>query len=155
MAIQVLELHHHGIRVRPEKADEVKAFYEGVLGLSADPGRPNIPGIPGYWMDCGNDTQIHIMGCEGMSRYAQGSPEKDPTRLHVALAIPDIQEAKSELDRMGVKYWTIKSVVGPELEQIFMDDPNGNLVELHQIGTCRCKQSARPHRVTPPASMAG
>ena len=71
------------------------------------------------------------------------------------VAIPDIQEAKSELDRMGVKYWTIKSVVGPELEQIFMDDPNGNLVELHQIGTCRCKQSARPHRVTPPAGMAG
>lgn len=155
MAIKVLELHHHGIRVRPEKADEVKTFYEDVLGLRADPGRPNIPGIPGYWMDCGNDTQIHIMGCEGMSRYAQGSPDKDPTRLHVALAIPDIQEAKNELDQMGVKYWTIKSVVGPELEQIFMDDPNGNLVELHQIGTCRCKQSSRPYRVTPPASMAG
>lgn len=155
MAIKVLELHHHGIRVRPEKADEVKKFYEDVLGLSADPGRPSIPGIPGYWMDCGNDTQIHIMGCEGMSRYAQGSPEKDPTRLHVALAIPDIQEAKKELEEMGVPYWTIKSVVGPELEQIFMDDPNGNLVELHQIGTCRCKQSSRPYRVTPPASMAG
>lgn len=155
MAIKVLELHHHGIRVRPEKADEVKTFYEDVLGLTADPGRPNIPGIPGYWMDCGNDTQIHIMGCEGMSRYAQGSPDKDPTRLHVALAIPDVQEAKKELDRMGVKYWTIKSVVGPDLEQIFMDDPNGNLVELHQIGTCRCKESARPHRATPPAGMAG
>ena len=155
MAIKVLELHHHGIRVRPEKADEVKTFYEDVLGLRADPGRPNIPGIPGYWMDCGNDTQIHIMGCEGMSRYAQGSPDKDPTRLHVALAIPDIQEAKNELDQMGVKYWTIKSVVGPELEQIFMDDPNGNLVELHQIGTCRCKQSSRPHRITPPATMPG
>jgi catechol 2,3-dioxygenase-like lactoylglutathione lyase family enzyme len=155
MAIKVLELHHHGIRVRPEKADECKTFYEDVLGLRADPGRPNIPGIPGYWMDCGNDTQIHIMGCEGVSRYAQGGPDKDPTRLHVALAIPDVREAKQELERMGVAYWTIKSVVGPELEQIFMDDPNGNLVELHQIGTCRCKQSSRPHRVTPPASMAG
>ena len=154
MAIKVLELHHHGIRVRRDKADECKAFYENVLGLNADPGRPTIPGIPGYWMDLPDDTQIHIMGCEGMSRYAQGSPDKDPTRLHVALAIPDIQEAKRELDQMGVKYWTIKSVVGPELEQIFMDDPNGNLVELHQIGTCRCKQSSRPHRITPPASMA-
>lgn len=155
MAVKVLELHHHGIRVNPEETEKSLAFYRDVLGLSPDAGRPNIPGIPGYWMDCGNDTQIHIMGCEGMSRYAQGSPDKDPTRLHVALAIPDIQEAKTELERMGVKYWTIKSVVGPELEQIFMDDPNGNLVELHQIGTCRCKQSSRPHRVTPPASMAG
>ena len=122
-----------------------------MLGLDADPGRPNIPGIPGYWMDCGNDTQIHIMGCEGMSRYAQGSPDKDPTRLHVALAVPDIQEAKHELDRMGVKYWTIESVVGPQLEQIFMDDPHGNLVELHQIGTCRCKTSV----ASPSAARAG
>ena len=113
MAIKVLELHHHGIRVRPEKADECKTFYEDVLGLRADPGRPNIPGIPGYWMDCGNDTQIHIMGCEGVSRYAQGGPDKDPTRLHVALAIPDVQEAKEELERLGVAYWTIKWVVGP------------------------------------------
>jgi catechol 2,3-dioxygenase-like lactoylglutathione lyase family enzyme len=153
MAIKVLELHHHGIRVRPDKADECKTFYEDVLGLSADAGRPNIPGIPGYWMDLPNDTQIHIMGCEGQSRYAQG-PGQDPTRLHVALAVPSVPEAKAELDRLGVKYWTIKSVVGADLEQIFMDDPNGNMVELHQIGTCRCKKSARPAAAAKPASMA-
>jgi len=53
-----------------------------------------------------------------------------------------------------VPFWTIKSVVGPQLEQIFMDDPHGNLVELHQIDTCRCRRSARPDVVTPPATMA-
>jgi catechol 2,3-dioxygenase-like lactoylglutathione lyase family enzyme len=143
MAVKVLELHHHGIRVRPDEADRSMTFYRDVLGLVPDGGRPSIPGIPGYWMDCGNDTQIHIMGAEGMSRYAQG-PGQDPTYLHVALAVPDVQEAKQELERLGVKHWTIKSVTGPELEQIFMDDPHGNLVELHQIGTCRCKRSARP-----------
>jgi catechol 2,3-dioxygenase-like lactoylglutathione lyase family enzyme len=154
MAVKVLELHHHGIRVRPDETEKSLTFYRDVLGLRADAGRPNIPGIPGYWVDCGNDTQIHIMGAEGMSRYAQ-APGQDPTRLHVALAIPDVQEAKTELDRLGVKYWTIKSVVGPELEQIFMDDPHGNLVELHQIGTCRCQQSARKGPQAAPTSMAG
>jgi catechol 2,3-dioxygenase-like lactoylglutathione lyase family enzyme len=154
MAVKVLELHHHGIRVRPDETEKSLSFYRDVLGLSADVGRPSIPGIPGYWVDCGNDTQIHIMGAEGMSRYAQG-PGQDPTRLHVALAIPDVQEAKTELDRLGVPYWTIKSVVGSELEQIFMDDPHGNLVELHQIGTCRCKQSARKAPAAAPTSMAG
>jgi catechol 2,3-dioxygenase-like lactoylglutathione lyase family enzyme len=154
MAVKVLELHHHGIRVRPDEADKSMAFYRDVLGLVPDPGRPNIAGIPGYWMDCGNDTQIHIMGAEGMSRYAQG-PGQDPTHLHVALAVPDVQEAKQELDRLGVRYWTIKSVVGPELEQIFMDDPHGNLVELHQIDTCRCKRTARPAPKPAVGSMAG
>jgi len=68
--------------------------------------------------------------------------------LHVALAVPDIQEAKRELDQMGVKYWSIQSVVGPQLEQIFMDDPHGKLVELHEIGTCRCRKTARPNTTT-------
>jgi len=35
--------------------------------------------------------------------------------------------------------------VGPESEQIFLRDPAGNMIELHQIGTCRCvvKERAR------------
>lgn len=154
MAVKVLELHHHGIRVKSAETEKSLTFYRDVLGLTVDTGRPEIPGLPGYWMDCGNDTQIHIMGCDGLSRYARG-PKQDPTTLHVALAVPDVQEAKRELDRMGVKYWTIESVVGPQLEQIFMDDPHGNLVELHEIGTCRCRKTARKSAAGVKASMAG
>ena len=84
MAVKVLELHHHGIRVKPSETDKSLAFYRDVLGLTVDTGRPEIPGIPGYWMDCGNDTQIHIMGCEGTSRYANG-PTQDPTTLATPL----------------------------------------------------------------------
>src|SRR2546426_59950 len=42
MAIKVLELHHHGIRVgaTQEDADKTMKFYADVLGLSHDPGRP-------------------------------------------------------------------------------------------------------------------
>ena len=56
MAVKVLELHHHGIRVGPSTEDLNKAlaFYRDVLGLTPDPGRPEIPGIPGYWMDLGH-----------------------------------------------------------------------------------------------------
>jgi catechol 2,3-dioxygenase-like lactoylglutathione lyase family enzyme len=144
MAVTVLALHHHGIRVPPDVTERCRDFYGRVLGLDPDPGRPAIPGIPGYWMDVDDATQIHVMGCDGMSRYAlEGDPHKDPTRFHVALAVPDVQEAKRELGRMGVAFWTVKSVVGPDLEQIFLDDPAGNLVELHQVDTCRCRRGAR------------
>jgi catechol 2,3-dioxygenase-like lactoylglutathione lyase family enzyme len=146
MAIQVLELHHHGIRVGPSKDDVAKArkFYGDVLGLSHDPGRPEIPTIDGYWMDVGGTAQIHLMGVHGMSQFAQGSPDKDPSNPHVALAVPDIQAAKKELDALGVAYWVSRGVVGPESQQIFLRDPAGNMIELHQIGTCRCITASRP-----------
>jgi hypothetical protein len=36
----------------------------------------------------------------------------------------------------------LAGVVGPHIEQIFMDDPFGNMIELHQIGTCRCNRES-------------
>ena len=106
MAIKVVELHHHGIRIGSSEAEltQAFAFYHDVLGLDPDPGRPHIPTIDGYWMDVGGTAQIHLMGVDGQSRFAQG-PDKDPSRPHVALAVPDIQEARRELDRLGVDYW--------------------------------------------------
>ncbi len=144
MAIKVLELHHHGIRVGPSEADAEKArtFYRDVLGLAPDDGRPYIPGVPGYWIDVGGTAQIHLMGAAGTSKVAKGEG-KDPTKPHVALAVPDIQEAKRELDRLGAAYWTIVGLVSPESEQVFLDDPFGNMIELHQIDTCRCSKASR------------
>jgi catechol 2,3-dioxygenase-like lactoylglutathione lyase family enzyme len=144
MAVKVLELHHHGIRVGPTPDDVEKAlgFYQDVLGLSPDPGRPHIPAIGGHWMDVGGTAQIHLMGVEGLSAVAQG-PGKDPSHPHVALAVADIQEAKEELDRMGVSHWVSRGVVGPASQQIFMYDPFGNMIELHQVDTCRCVAKTR------------
>ena len=144
MAVKVLELHHHGIRIGPsaEAVATARKFYGDVLGLNHDPGRPNIPTIDGYWMDVGGTTQIHLMGVDGLSKFAKG-PGRDPSHPHVALAVADIQETKKELERLGVEYWVAESVVGPQSQQIFMKDPFGNMIELHQIDTCRCVTSRR------------
>ena len=52
MPIKVLELHHHGIRIgkTTEEVDQARQFYNELLGLPMDTGRPNIPGIPGFWV---------------------------------------------------------------------------------------------------------
>ena len=44
MAIQIVELHHHAVRVGPTQADADRtvAFYRNVLGLSTDEGRPDL-----------------------------------------------------------------------------------------------------------------
>lgn len=143
MAVKVLELHHHGIRVGSTEADADRAlaFYRDVLGLAPDAGRPYIADIPGYWMEVGGNAQIHLISAQGLSRLADG-PGRDPAGPHVALAVPDVQEAKRELERLGVDYWTVKGVTGPEVEQVFVTDPFGNVVELHQAGACRCNKRA-------------
>jgi catechol 2,3-dioxygenase-like lactoylglutathione lyase family enzyme len=145
MAVKVLELHHHGVRVGPSP-DEVKralGFYQDVLGLTPDAGRPFIPSIDGYWMDVGGVTQIHLMGVDGLSKFAKG-PGQDPSQPHVALAVADILEARKELDRLSVRYFVAEGVVGPQSQQIFLYDPFGNMIELHQIDTCRCVTARRP-----------
>ena len=151
MPIKVLELHHHGIRIGTsvEAVEKARQFYTDVLGLEADAGRPQIRGIPGFWLfvgDAQHTAQIHLMGAEGMSPMAR-SPQEDPTIPHVALAVEDIQEAKRELDQRGIWYWQIQGLVGQYSDQVFVQDPFGNVIELHQIGTCRCNKATLKEEV--------
>jgi catechol 2,3-dioxygenase-like lactoylglutathione lyase family enzyme len=144
MGIDVVELHHHSIRVdaTPGNAEKALAFYTQTLGLQVDPQRPNIPNLPGYWLNVGPIGQIHIMALDGAWKSASG-PDKDPTVSHVALAVSNIDEAIAELDRTGVAYW-IEGVTGNK--QVFMKDPANNLVELHQVDKCRCAARQRHAR---------
>jgi catechol 2,3-dioxygenase-like lactoylglutathione lyase family enzyme len=141
MALTGLELHHHGIRIDPDVADESLAFYRDVLGLDADPARPDNPAFRGAWLDLANDTQIHLMGVKAgeLSPFAADA-DHDPARPHVALGVPDLAAAVAELDRLGVAHWSLGN--GP-VAQVFMADPSGNAIELHEIGTCRCKHTTR------------
>ncbi len=144
MAIKVLEIHHQGVRVEVDDKTlgEVEKFYTDVLGLERDKGRPEIPGIPGMWINIGDVGQIHLIGGDFPSRFSQG-PGKDPTAPHVALAVENIVETKAELDRIGASYWSLKGATGPDAEQIFLNDPCGNMVELHQFDKCRCRLKSR------------
>jgi len=144
MAIEILEIHHTGIRIdnAGSKLADTEKFYKDVLGLGRDEGRPTIPGIPGAWINVGEVGQIHLIGGAQPSPVAKG-PGEDPTRPHVAFAVKDIAATRKELDRMGTKYWVIEGLVSPQSTQLFVNDPCGNMLEFHQIDTCRCRKDAR------------
>ena len=147
MAIEIIEIHHPGYRIDDEakKLDETVDFYTRTLGLELDRSRPTIPGIPGAWINVGEVGQLHLFGGKRPSPVAKG-PGQDPTRPHVAFAVKDILGARNELDRMGVKYWQIEGLTSPDALQVFMDDPCGNMVELHQIDKCNCRRDNRKKR---------
>ena len=136
MALKVLGMMHTGLRIGPGDADMQKAewFYGDLLGLSNDEKRPNIPGIPGFWAELPGQKpaqQIHIMGAEGQSPVAR-SDKQDPTRMHIALLVEDIEAARAALTRQGVECWVYESLVGRNSDQVFFEDPFGNMFELQQ-----------------------
>jgi catechol 2,3-dioxygenase-like lactoylglutathione lyase family enzyme len=141
MSIEVIEIHHHAIRIGEDSAASL-SFYQGTLGLMPDSGRPALPGVPGYWMNTGQTGQIHLIGGGRPSPFAKG-PGMDPVEPHVALAVKDIAAARQQLERNGVRFWSITGIAGPQAEQIFLSDPDGNLVELHQVDQCRCRATSR------------
>ena len=143
MTLKIVELHHHAVRVPPTQtaAAQVRHFYTEVLGLGADDGPSAMPGLPSHQVNAGPVAQIHLMGVAGTA--ADPGAGIDPTAPHVALAVASIAEAGAELDRLGVRYRVVPGNSGPESQQLFLADPAGNLVELHQLGTCRCTARSR------------
>jgi len=133
MAIKVLGIHHHAVRINDndQPLEAVRDFYTNVLGLEADTNRPNVPGVPGWWINIGEKNQIHLMGGDFPSPLVK-VPGQDPVAPHVALAVESIADVKAELDSKGIPYWTLSGVAGPDTEQLFVRDPCGNMIEMQQ-----------------------
>ncbi|ROO88018.1 catechol 2,3-dioxygenase-like lactoylglutathione lyase family enzyme [Actinocorallia herbida] len=139
MALHGLELHHRALRVPPEAMTVHVDFYRDVLGLAEAADAPEVPGIPIQWLDAANGVQVHLFGAAGTSRYA-ARPDRDPFISHLAFGVPDITEAVEDLVRMGVPHWHVGR---GERRQVFVRDPSGDLIELHQSGLCRCVRTPR------------
>ncbi|WP_434634168.1 VOC family protein [Chromobacterium sp. CV08] len=131
MSIQVRELHHVGFSVPKQLVGPMHDFYRQVFGLPADPGRWHIPGVPGYFLEMPDATQLHIMGNDGVSPYAQGEG-RDPVCNHLALTVASLEQAAEELRRRGIDFFGQRNVAAAELSQLFVRDPAGNLLELRQ-----------------------
>lgn len=153
MPIKVLALHHHAVAAgqTPTEVSAVREFYAAVLGLDADAGRPDFPGIPGAWLDVGEHAQLHLIGSPARS----ADDTIDPRAPHVALAVQDILKARAEIERLGIEYRAFESPHGPQADQLFLRDPAGNLIELHQAGTCRCTPRTRSEASGGYASVEG
>ncbi len=104
--------------------DAARTFYEGVLGLSADAGRPDL-GYPGVWYDVGMQQQIHLMQLPnpevGLQRPAHGGRDR-----HMALAVSDLAALMQRLDAAGISYTLSKS----GRRALFCRDPDGNALEF-------------------------
>jgi catechol 2,3-dioxygenase-like lactoylglutathione lyase family enzyme len=118
VVVKPLAVHHVSINVTD--VDEAMRFYVDKLGLAPRTDRPQL-GIGGAWLDAGGQ-QLHLIQAE--------TPR--PLGQHFALLVRDLIETIEELRAEGVAV-SDPSPVGPN-RQAFLNDPAGNMVELHQRG---------------------
>ncbi len=121
MSVGVLD--HFNIRTR--KLDDTVRFYQDILGLTKGD-RPNFA-FPGAWMYSEGKAVVHLVDI---------SPTQEPQKAdsgvvhHVAFASRDFVGMKQRLQSKGMEF-DVRQVPGGDLWQIFVNDPNGVMIELN------------------------
>ena len=118
-------VHHLSFTVTDLESS--RAFYEGVMGLETVP-RPEF-GIGGVWYSAGN-AQIHLIELKGAEKPAT---KLSPLANHNAFAIDDYQIVLEQLKSHEVEVLETT----PEQGQMWIRDPDGNVIELIAPGTMR------------------
>lgn len=123
MAVSVGVLDHFNIRTR--KLAETVRFYEDVLGLEKG-ARPNFA-FPGAWMYSEGKAVVHLVD---ISATDEAQKPDSGVVHHVAFVSSGFDGMAQRLKSRGMKY-DARQVPGGELWQIFVNDPNGVMIELN------------------------
>ena len=135
-----LTLNHYSIRTRD--LDACRRFYVQALGLAVGP-RPDFP-FPGLWLYAGDPSTwanavVHVIGIDpadpgGLAGYlgerGPGAHSGSGAIDHVAFFATGLAERRAVLKRLGLATRE-RTVPGLGLHQVFVDDPDGIVVELN------------------------
>ena len=129
-------LDHYSIRTA--HLAETERFYTAVLGLEVGP-RPNFP-FPGVWLYQDKVAVVHVVGIdpgnpEGLKEYLGDKPLQDGTGTidHIAFVGSDVEGMRARFRGIGIPYRD-RTVPAMNLEQVFVEDPNGVTIELNFPG---------------------
>ena len=131
----ISRLDHYSIRTTDLAATE--RFYTDVMGFEVGP-RPNFK-FPGVWLYQDKVAVVHVVGIDpsdpsGLKEYlgekgmdgATGTGTID----HVAFVGTDINGMRDRFRAAGVPFRD-RLVPSLNLEQVFLEDPNGVTIELN------------------------
>ena len=130
----IARLDHYSIRTTD--LESTRKFYTEVLGFEVGP-RPNFP-FPGVWLYNNGLAVVHVIGIDpndssglmdylgGREQSGKGSGMVD----HVAFYATDIATIRARIQATGAEFKERK-VPALDLEQIFVEDPSGIVVELN------------------------
>jgi catechol 2,3-dioxygenase-like lactoylglutathione lyase family enzyme len=113
----MIRFDHVNIRIADQEA--VRDFLIAVVGLSVGP-RPDFD-FPGYWLYLGGQPVVHL------------APRDRPGEVgwvnHIAFTGFDFAAKTAALAGAGVPY-TVRTLPGTDVRQIFVNGPEGLRIEL-------------------------
>ena len=131
-----LKLHH--INLCTENVERMDDFYRGILGLEEEKdGLPVLEKKKGYAGDVAfvsdGVIQMHLAQKDVGAGFRTGQIVNPVERGHIAYRTDDLAAFKAHLETQGIPYsdWGEKAVAG--WHQIFFYDPDGNIIEVHQV----------------------
>jgi len=119
------QIQHVSITVTD--VEKARDFYTRTLGFQ-EIARPAFD-FPGIWYSLGGDLQLHIILNEELVKPAVERETITARYGHFALWTEDCDETARTIDALGLP--TRDVISGPTgLRQVFVKDPDGNMVEF-------------------------
>jgi catechol 2,3-dioxygenase-like lactoylglutathione lyase family enzyme len=122
MKIRIHRIDHVQLCVPPDKVDEARKFYTGVLGFVETRAPPSFAsfGFRGFWCRSGS-VEVHIAP----------DPEIGRTKQHPAFEIDDVAGVRKYLEGLGIKTFDEPLIEGRT--RFTFHDPFNNRIELLQM----------------------
>lgn len=132
-----LKLHH--INLCTTNVGAMDAFYREVLDLEPEPemnaSRDTGRGFPGDVAFVTDGTlQVHLAERDLEVGFRTGKPINPMERGHIAFRTDDIEAFRRRLEEKGIPYADYGDRAMRGWRQLFFYDPDGNVVEVHQVG---------------------
>ena len=131
-----LTLHH--INLCSTNVPAMDEFYRSVLDLEPEPSmkasRVTGQGYAGDVAFCTDGTtQVHLAERDLGVSFRTGQPVNPLERGLIAFRTDDIDTFKQRLEEKGIPYADYGAWAMSGWEQIFFYDPEGNIIEVHQV----------------------
>ena len=131
-----LKLHH--VNLCTKDVPGLDAFYRDVLGLEVEPtlGAARVT-AQGYAGDVAfvtdGQTQFHLATRDLAVGFRTGQAVNPLDRGHIAFRTDDIEGFKKHLEAKGIPYSDYGNWAMNGWYQIFFQDPEGTVIEVHQV----------------------
>jgi catechol 2,3-dioxygenase-like lactoylglutathione lyase family enzyme len=116
--MKIRAIDHVQLAMPPDREDEARAFYTGILGIPEQPKPPNLAKRGGCWFERG-DLKLHL-GVEKDFAAAR--------KAHPALIVEDLPALVAALKGAGHRVVDDEPLEG--YHRVYADDPFGNRIEL-------------------------
>ncbi len=131
-----LKLHH--VNLSTVNVGAMDGFYRDILDLRPEPEmaalRVKEQGYAGnvsFVTD--GTTQMHLAEKDLHVGFRTGNAVNPLEKGHIAFRTDDIEAFKRRLDEKGIPYSDYGAWAMSGWQQIFFYDPDGNVIEVHQV----------------------